>query len=77
MLDREKEDKMRGDLREDMPERDRKTKCGGVANNIEGVCRRGIKKTKWGGVLRKKLRGVVCWRGVKKTKCGRRGSPKN
>ena len=62
-----------------MPERGKKTKCWGVANNIEGVCRRVIKKTKWGGggVAKKFEGGVVCWRGVKKTKWGRRGSPKN
>ena len=33
----------------------RRQNAGGFANNIEGVCRRGIKKTKWGGA--KKIEG--------------------
>ena len=35
MLDRDKEEKMRGDLREDMPERGKKTKCGGGGGGRE------------------------------------------
>ena len=53
-----KKTKCRGDLREDMPERGKKTKCGGGGSRIiERVCRRGIKKTKWRGGVAKKIEG--------------------